>query len=134
METIFCLDSLIYKNPSECCGASQRDYSFMKCNIHRCNKQLASLILHVNIVLKRRRFRGCRDLQCREKRTELQGWEGRDAEGEMETISRLLPPASLFQASVPQQLSEERQIKVRRDRQAKETRCHRRAPVSSTYF
>lgn len=57
------------------------------------------------------------------------GMGRKDAERVMETISRLLPPASLFQASVPQQLSEERQIKVRRDRQAKETCCHKRAPV-----
>lgn len=62
----------------------------------------------------------------------LQGWDGKgkDAEGgRWKVLSRSLPPASLFQASVHQQLSEERQIKVRGDRQGKETCCHKRAPV-----
>lgn len=62
------------------------------------------------------RLPGCRKLQCREGACrELQGWEGKDAEGDVETISpslarslaRFLLPAS-FQASVPQQLSEEK--------------------------
>ncbi|CAJ1081491.1 Hypothetical predicted protein [Xyrichtys novacula] len=60
--------------------------------------------------------------------------EKREREIETDVISRPLPPASLFKASVLQQLSEERQIKVRGDRQAEETCRHRRAPVLSTYF
>ncbi|KAK5851188.1 hypothetical protein PBY51_002003 [Eleginops maclovinus] len=73
-----------------------------------------SLISHAHIALEKRRML----LQCRGVKLRASGMGGKDAEREMETISRLLPPASLSQASVPQQLSDQRRIKVRRDRQA----------------
>lgn len=95
---------------------------------------LICLILHDHIVLERRRRRlpgwFCCSARERERgalnfRDKKEGC--RERERDTETLSCFLP--SLCQASVPRQLSEERQIKVRRDRQAKETCCRRRAPV-----
>lgn len=51
-------------------------------------------------------------LQCREKRTELRGWEAKGCRGR---DGNDLSTASSFQPSVPQQLREERRMKVRRD-------------------
>lgn len=96
-------------------GASQTDYSTSLQEMQYTQIQQAAsfppLISPVHTVLKGRTLL----LQCGGKRrasgTGREGCRGRD--GKLSLVCVLL--ASHFQASVPQQLSEERQIKVRRD-------------------
>lgn len=86
---------------------------FRKCNIHRYIK-----LFYFTRPQSAEEEGGCpaaESCSAERERAELQGWEGKDAEGDVETISpslarslaRFLLPAS-FQASVPQQLSEEK--------------------------
>lgn len=108
---------LLYIKSQWSAGASRTDYSTSLQEMQYTQIQQTAffpLLFHlfsVRTVLKGRTLL-LLQLQCREKRTELRGWEAKGCRGR---DGNDLSTASSFQPSVPQQLREERRMKVRRD-------------------